>query len=157
MQKIVRVKLSVEAYAREQFHTQMPPPAQCPRCGWLHRLWAHGYYERYSTGSAGKPIAFSVRRFRCTCCGVTISCLPCFAQPYRLVSHTTLEAFVKGRHRRVDGKPSRNFCSATCAVSPTGSRNCCGSSGIGSDALRPKKTPPPSGEERWRGAGRQAS
>jgi len=102
MQKLVRVKLSVEAYVREQFHRQMRPPSQCPNCGRLRRLWALGYYQRYTTGALGRAVAILVRRFRCTVCRRTVSCLPCFAQPYRLVNHTTLEAFVKGRHRRRD-------------------------------------------------------
>ena len=102
MQKIVRVKLTVEEYVREQYHRQMPRPSQCPSCGRFRRLWALGYYERYTTGALGKAIAILVRRFRCTVCRVTVSCLPCFAQPYRLVSHITLEAFLKGRHRRRD-------------------------------------------------------
>ena len=38
MQKLVRVKLSVEAYVREQFHKQMRPPSQCPNCGRFRRL-----------------------------------------------------------------------------------------------------------------------
>lgn len=102
MQKLMRVKLSVEAYVREQYHRQMSPPSQCPSCGRFHRLWALGYYQRYTTGALGKAIALLVRRFRCTYCRVTVSCLPCFAQPYRLVNHTTLEAFVKGGHCRRD-------------------------------------------------------
>ena len=102
MQKLVRLKLSVEEYVQEQFHRRMRPPSQCPNCGRLRQLWALGYYRRYTTGELGKAIAFLVRRFRCTCCRVTVSCLPCFAQPYRLVNHTTLEAFVKGRHHQRD-------------------------------------------------------
>jgi hypothetical protein len=102
MQKVRRVKLTVEAYVKEQFHKRMRPPEECPNCGRLHRLWGHAYYERYSTDAEGKPLAFWVRRFLCTCCGITVSCLPCFAQPYRLVNHTTLEAFLKGRNGRRD-------------------------------------------------------
>ncbi len=102
MQKLVRVKLSVEAYVREQFHEHMRPPLQCPNCGRVRRLWALGYYRRDTTGALGKAIAFWVRRFRCTYCRITVSCLPCFAQPYRLVNHTTLEAFIKGRHQQRD-------------------------------------------------------
>jgi hypothetical protein len=102
MQKLRRVKLTVEAYVREQFHQRMRPPEECPNCGRLHRLWAHGYYERYSTESVGKAISFWVRRFLCTFCGITVSCLPCFAQPYRLVNHMTLEAFLKGQDGRRD-------------------------------------------------------
>lgn len=102
MQKVMRIKLTIEAYVREQFQTRMRPPEECPNCGRLHRLWAHSYYERDSTDATGKPLAFWVRRFQCTCCEVTVSCLPRFAQPYRLVSHTTLEAFLKGHHARRD-------------------------------------------------------
>jgi hypothetical protein len=102
MQKLVRVKLSVEEYVREQFHKQMRPPLQCPNCGRIRRLWALGYYQRYTTGAPGKAIAILVRRFRCTVCKITVSCLPSFAQPYRLINHTTLEAFVRGEHRRRD-------------------------------------------------------
>jgi hypothetical protein len=109
MQKIVRVKLTVETYVRDQYHAQMRPPSQCPNCGWLHRLWAHAYYQRYTTDSVGKPIAFWVRRFRCTYCRVTVSCLPCFAQPYRLVNHTTLEAFLNGGHQRRDVEAQRDL------------------------------------------------
>ena len=97
-----RVKLTIEAYVREQFHQRMRPPEQCPNCGRFHRLWAHGYYERYSTEAAGKPIAFWVRRFQCAACGITVSCLPGFAQPYRLVNHMTLDAFLKGQPQRRD-------------------------------------------------------
>jgi len=102
MQKVRRVKLTVEGYVRDAFHTRMRPPEECPNCGRLHRLWALGYYERYSTESDGKPIGFWVRRFLCTFCGITVSCLPCFAQPYRLVNHTTLEAFLRGQNGRHD-------------------------------------------------------
>ncbi|MFC1453328.1 hypothetical protein ACFLSJ_08305 [Verrucomicrobiota bacterium] len=49
MQKLVRVKLSVEAYVREQFHSQMSPPSQCPNCGRFRRLWALGYYQVWLT------------------------------------------------------------------------------------------------------------
>ena len=105
----MRVKLTVEAYVREQFHRQMRPPSQGPNCGRFHRLWAHAYYKRDTTDSAGKPIAFWVRRFRCTYCRITVSCLPCFAQPYRLVNHTTLEAFLNGRCRRRDVEAQRDL------------------------------------------------
>ena len=102
MQKLVRVKLSVEEYVREQYHRQMRPPSQCPNCGRFHRLWGHAYYERGTTDSCGKAIEFWVRRFRCAYCKLTVSCLPHFAQPYRLVNHSTLEAFVKGRDQQRD-------------------------------------------------------
>ncbi len=109
MQKIVRVKFSVETYVQEQRHRQMRPPSRCPNCGRFHSLWAHAYYQRYTTDSVGKPIAFWVRRFLCTQCRVTVSCLPCFAQPYRLVNHTTLDAFVKGQHSQRDAQAQRDL------------------------------------------------
>jgi hypothetical protein len=102
VQRLRRIKLTVEAYVQQEFHERMRPPEQCPNCGRFHRLWAHGYYGRWTTQSIGKAIRFLVRRFRCTCCLITVSCLPCFAQPYRLVNHTTLEAFMKGHTRRRD-------------------------------------------------------
>lgn len=102
MQKLVGVKLTVEAYVREQYHRHMRPPSQCPNCGRFHRLWGHAYYERGTTDSCGKAIAFWVRRFLCADCEITVSCLPSFAQPYSLVNQTTLEAFVKGRDQRRD-------------------------------------------------------
>lgn len=102
MQVLRRVKLTLLGYVQERFHERMRPPERCPNCGRLARLWAHGYYERYSTEEAGKALAFWVRRFRCRACRVTVSCLPAFAQPYRLVSHATLEAFLQGHTRRRD-------------------------------------------------------
>ena len=102
MQKLRRVKLTVEAYVRDQFHKRMRAPEECPNCGRLHQLWAHGYYGRWTTDELGKALRFLVRRFLCTFCGITVSCLPCFAQPYRLVNHTTLEAFLKGLNGRRD-------------------------------------------------------
>ena len=50
MQKLVRVKLSVEEYVREEFHKQMRPPPQSPNCGRFRLLWAHAYCRRYTTG-----------------------------------------------------------------------------------------------------------
>ena len=102
MQTLCRVKLTIQAYVQERFHERMRPPERCPVCGGLGRLWAHGFYERYSTQSEGKLQAFRVRRFRCRDCRITVSCLPCFAQPYRLVSHPTLEAFLNGQSGRRD-------------------------------------------------------
>ena len=102
VQKVVRVRLTIEAYVREGFQTRMRPPEQCPNCGRFHRLRAHGYYDRDSTESTGKPMRFWVRRFRCGHCGITVSCLPCFAQPYRLVNHTTWDAFLNGQGARRD-------------------------------------------------------
>ena len=103
MQKVVRVKLTVEAYVREQYHRQMHPPSPCPNCGRFHRLWVHAYYERYTTDSVGKPIAFRVRRFRCIYCAGPVSCLPVCAQPDSRISHTHHAACLKERTRGGNG------------------------------------------------------
>lgn len=102
MQVLRRIKLSVEEYVRQAFHKQMRAPDSCPNCARLHRFWAHGYYERYGTDKDGKPVAFYVRRFLCTFCRLSTSCLPCFAQPYRLISHATLDAFLAACDQRRD-------------------------------------------------------
>lgn len=102
MQKVRRIKLTVEAYVKELFQTRMRAPEQCPNCGRFHQLWGHAYYGRWTTDCLGKAIRFLVRRFLCMHCGITVSCLPHFAQPYRLVNHTTLEAFLKGHSHRRD-------------------------------------------------------
>lgn len=102
VQKVMRVKLTIEAYVQEGFQTRMRPPDECPNCGRFHRLWALCYYERWSTGATGTAITFWVRRFRCVSCRITVSCLPCFAQPYRLINHTTVDAFLEGERTRRD-------------------------------------------------------
>lgn len=102
VQKVLRVKLTIEQYVREQFHKRMRPPSQCPNCWRFHGLWGHAYYERGGTDTLGKLIMFRVRRFICRYCEITVSCLPFFAQPYRLVNHLTLEAFLEQRYGRRD-------------------------------------------------------
>lgn len=102
MQKVRRVSLTVETYVKEGFECRMRSPDQCGHCGRFHVLEVLGYYGRWTTDREGKPIRFRVRRFRCEVCRLTVSCLPFFAQPYRLVNHTTLEAFLEGRTRRAD-------------------------------------------------------
>jgi hypothetical protein len=102
VQRVVRVKLAIEQYVQEQFHKRMRPPSQCPNCGRFHGLWGHAYYERGGTDTIGTLITFWVRRFICQHCGITVSLLPFFAQPYRLVNHMTLEAFLEQRYGRRD-------------------------------------------------------
>jgi hypothetical protein len=50
----------------------------------------------------GKDISIVVKRLICKLCHVTISCLPDFAQPYRLLNQVTVNAYVKGEHNRRD-------------------------------------------------------
>ena len=50
----------------------------------------------------GLLVQIAVRRFLCRHCPVTVSCLPHFAQPYRLVCNETTEAFFEGQTQRRD-------------------------------------------------------
>jgi hypothetical protein len=54
------------------------------------------------TASRGLVIQIAVRRFCCRHCPVTVSCLPQFAQPYRLVCNQSIEAFFGGEKDRSD-------------------------------------------------------
>jgi hypothetical protein len=66
-------------------------------------LWALGFYERSVTAEAsGRLVTIKVRRFRCFQCRRTVSLLPSFAQPYRLVCSFTIERFFDGGASRVD-------------------------------------------------------
>ena len=62
----------------------------CPR-GCSGRMHRHGRYIRYAhpTGAA----TFSVPRFHCPCCGLTVSVLPVDRLPYRPLAAPRLEAF----------------------------------------------------------------
>ncbi len=102
MQVIIRVKLSVEEYVEQKFHRRMRPPKRCGNCGRFWTLKPHAYYRRYTTDAEGSPTEFKVRRFACTQCLCTTSCLPSFAQPYRLVAGETIEAFIKDDTDRLD-------------------------------------------------------
>jgi hypothetical protein len=59
-------------------------------------LAALGYYSRNVTSAERGVVRIFVRRFRCRLCGKTISFLPSFAQPYRLVLNTTISEFFTG-------------------------------------------------------------
>lgn len=96
MQIVISATAKPELYALANRHTNVCAPRCCPACGRENGLKAHGYYQRHTTDAVGKPILFHVRRFKCRVCGTTVSCLPDFAQPYRLVSSETI-------HRAFDG------------------------------------------------------
>jgi len=102
MQVIIRVKLRVEEYVEQKFHRRMRPPKRCGNCGRFWTLKPHAYYSRYTTDTEGAPMEFKVRRFVCEQCPGTTSCLPSFAQPYRLVGNRTIQAFVRGRCTQLD-------------------------------------------------------
>ncbi len=56
--------------------------------GGARLLLAMGDRDSFGRGSANCGPTFF-----CRCCAVTVSCLPHFAQPYRIVSNSTIEAF----------------------------------------------------------------
>ena len=96
MQVIVKVQCQPEDYISRKVHETVQRPRLCPVCHKCNRLEAHSYYERGVTGSDGKVVEISIRRFKCQHCGKTVSCLPDFAIPYRLVNSTTTESFFNG-------------------------------------------------------------
>ena len=58
---------------------------------------ALGYYDRsVSHEATGEVLRIKIRRFLCLGCGVTISCLPWFCQPYRIVCNAAICAYFAG-------------------------------------------------------------
>jgi len=97
MQVIVEMHgRTVEEYAEQAYHRNVRAPEACPRCGRLHVLKHLDYYQRGCTDSGGKVREISIKRFECTHCGLTVSCLPDFAQPYRLINNQTTQKFFNG-------------------------------------------------------------
>lgn len=97
MQIIFEFSGSPEQYVAGAAHKEVPPPPNCPSCGGQNCFESLGYYTRSLSkkGSSGvMPIA--VRRFRCASCGVSVSLLPSFAQPYRLVRNEIVQMFFDG-------------------------------------------------------------
>jgi hypothetical protein len=99
MQTIVKTSLTPEQYVEQDYHQQVKPPENCPNCGRAHALEALAYYERYVT-SLLAVLLIGVRRFLCRHCRVSVSCLPDFAQPYRAVNSSTIEAGFNGQIQR---------------------------------------------------------
>jgi hypothetical protein len=102
MQVIIQVELKVEQYVEEEYHRRVRPPERCGNCGQFGTLTLHAYYDRDTTGAKGEPIRFWVARFICDACDLTTSCLPSFAQPYRLAANETIEAYLEGDRGRLD-------------------------------------------------------
>jgi hypothetical protein len=100
MQNIISTSLTPEQYAAEQYHKQVPPPELCPNCDQPHGLEALGYYSRFITRAVATVLRIWIRRFFCRHCRISVSCLPQFAQPYRLVNTPTIEAGFEGQNTR---------------------------------------------------------
>ena len=81
MQIIHVLEIDPEQYAAESFHKRMLPPGKCPHCRRVKTLWSLGYYSRNLSRLGFGALLIFVRRFRCWCCGKTVSLLPSFAQP----------------------------------------------------------------------------
>lgn len=102
MQTIFPTSLTPAEYVEQSYHKQVPGPEQCPNCQVLNRLEALGYYSRFVTQAIAAVLEIMVRRFRCRHCQVSVSCLPAFAQPYRVVNSRTVEAAFDGEQARAD-------------------------------------------------------
>jgi hypothetical protein len=102
MQTIFQTSLTPEQYAKHDHHRQVPPPANCPNCHRARSLEALAYYQRYITTTLALVLWIWVRRFICRHCRVTVSCLPEFAQPYRLVNTPTVAAGFNGDDTRTE-------------------------------------------------------
>jgi hypothetical protein len=100
MQRIYPTSLTPEQYAQQDYHRQVPAPENCPNCEQAHSLEAHCYYHRYITTATALVLWIWVRRFWCRHCRITVSCLPAFAQPYRVVNTPTVEAGFNGEANR---------------------------------------------------------
>jgi hypothetical protein len=96
MQIICTISLSPERYVNESYHRNIQPPIKCPHCNIHDALAALGYYCRNVTSTNRGVSRIFVRRFRCRHCGRTVSILPSFAQPYRLVLNATINEFFGG-------------------------------------------------------------
>jgi hypothetical protein len=91
--------LTPQQYLEQGAAKQVKRPENCANCGGAHCLEALGYYERYISHLL-EYLRISIRRFLCLRCRVSISCLPDFAQPYRVVNTQTVEAGFNGGKAR---------------------------------------------------------
>ncbi len=105
MQTIFPTSLTPKQYAEQNYQKQVPPPERCVNCGRANSLEALAYYHRYITWLTEVLIIW-VRRFLCRHCRVSISCLPDFAQPYRVVNTATVAAGFSGQ---TQSRPVRHW------------------------------------------------
>jgi hypothetical protein len=96
MQILHAIDIEPEQYVAEEHEKRIRPPACCPHCQRLNTLKALGYYARSLSRLEAGVLSLFVRRLRCCVCRKTVSLLPAFAQPYRLIQNRTIEYFVLG-------------------------------------------------------------
>ena len=111
MQTIYPTSLTPEQYAELEHHKQVRPPDNCPNCQRAHVLEALAYYPRNITTATALVLMIWVRRFLCRLCRVSVSCLPAFAQPYRLVNNATIAAGFNGEEARPEVQRWRSLIS----------------------------------------------
>lgn len=90
MQIISPTTLTPLEYLEQNAAEQVQKPENCANCGGANCLDALGYYWRWISYLLD-AFEIRVRRFLCLRCGISISCLPDFAQPYRVVNTQTVE------------------------------------------------------------------
>lgn len=96
MQLVQFIVATPEQYIGEEWQKRIPPPSECPHCQRENTLWALGYYKRYLSRLEAGALTLFIRRFRCCHCKYTISILPDFAHPYRLIRTQTIERYIQG-------------------------------------------------------------
>lgn len=97
MQIIFEFSGTPEDYVAGDAHKEVLPPPSCPACGCENAFESLGYYTRgLSKKGASGIMPIAIRRFRCVKCRISISLLPNFAQPYRLVRNETVQQFFDG-------------------------------------------------------------
>ena len=96
MQIIRAVAVSAANYVTANCQKDIQPPPECPHCGLQDTLIVLGYYSRNVSDTERGVCRILVRRFRCANCRRTVSILPSFAQPYRLVANSTINEFFAG-------------------------------------------------------------
>ena len=107
MQLIVELPVDAEEYVSRAYQREIVAPAACPHCQANAALQALGYYLRNITGKQSAVLRLSIRRFRCRTCGKTVSVLPAFAQPYRLIHNRAIHRFFCDQRPGGEAKPWR--------------------------------------------------
>jgi hypothetical protein len=97
MQIIFEFAGSPEEYVAGMAHKEVHPPPVCPACGEQGCFESLGYYTR-GISRIGSPgvMPLAIRRFRCVKYRISVSLLPSFAQPYRLLRNEIVQMFFDG-------------------------------------------------------------
>lgn len=92
-----------EIYLLTAHHRMVQRPSSCSHSRQNGGVRALGYYARGITGTGtGRVLTILVRRFRCCACGKTLSFLPSFAHPYRLIQIPSIDRFFSGHYTDAD-------------------------------------------------------